>query len=104
MASCPKELEPDIRAHRLKMRVMDEQMWMMGMYVQSAVATAIEHNLAGKKAKSEYVKEPMLRRMTENDGLTEEQIYNREVQKALRAEEMWIVASKMKGLPETVIN
>ena len=28
------------------------------MYIESAVATAVEHNLAGRKARSEYVKEP----------------------------------------------
>lgn len=35
-------------------------MWRMGLYVQSAVSTAVEHNLAGKKAKSEYIKKPFL--------------------------------------------
>lgn len=43
------------------MRSKDEHMWIMGMYVQSAVATAVEHNLAGRKARSKYVKEPFTR-------------------------------------------
>lgn len=30
------------------------------MYIESAVATAVEHNLAGNKARSEYVKEPLI--------------------------------------------
>lgn len=32
--------------------------WELGMYIESAVATAVEHNLAGYKARSSYVKEP----------------------------------------------
>ena len=35
-------------------------MWFMGQYVFSAVATAIENNLAGRKAKSEYLKKPVM--------------------------------------------
>lgn len=35
-------------------------MWRMGLYVQSAVSTAVEHNLAGRKAKSKYIQRPLL--------------------------------------------
>lgn len=35
-------------------------MWMMGMYVQNAVSVAVEHNLAGRKAKSKYIDKPIL--------------------------------------------
>ena len=35
-------------------------MWFMGQYVYSAVSTAVEHNLAGRKAKSEYLKKPAM--------------------------------------------
>lgn len=38
----------------------DEEMWRMGLYVQSAVSTAVEHNLAGRKAKSKYIEKPLL--------------------------------------------
>lgn len=74
-----------------------------GSYVLSAVSVAVEHCLAGRKAKSGYIKEPILSKAFENDGLTEEQIYEKELQKALFAEEMWIKAGEKKGLPETVI-
>lgn len=32
----------------------------MGIYVQSAVGTVLEHCFAGKKAKSKYIEKPLL--------------------------------------------
>lgn len=64
--------------YQKKMRLQDEQAWRMGIYVQSAVATAVEHNLAGRKAKSKYFEKPMLqdvvleRKGIEIKALTEE--------------------------------
>lgn len=74
-----------------------------GNYGISALCFAIEHCLNGKKAKSKYVNEPIMAKVLENDGLTEEEIYEKELRKALLAEEQWIVVGKRKGLPETVI-
>ena len=53
--------------------------------------------------RAEYIKEPIFRDGLENYGLTEEEIYKKELKKALLAEEQWIMASKQKGLPETII-
>lgn len=58
--SCPADLEPYSKAYELECKVRDEEMWRMGIYVQSGTSVAIEHNLAGKKAKSEYIKRPLL--------------------------------------------
>ena len=68
----------------------------------SALTVAIDHCFS-KKAKSMYMKEPITARLLENDGMTEEEIYERELQKALFAEEQWIRNDKKRGLPETVI-
>lgn len=35
--------------------------------------------------------------------LSDEQIYEQELKKALFIEEQWIMAEKQKGLPETII-
>lgn len=35
--------------------------------------------------------------------LSDEEIYERELRKALTAEEQWIIAGKQKGLQETII-
>lgn len=75
----------------------------MGMYVMSAVSTAIEHNLAGKKAKSEYIKEPLMSKIFENDGMTEEEIQEREIRKAILTEQKYVTLAEIKGLPETII-
>lgn len=76
---------------------------MMGMYALSAVSVAIEHNFAGRKAKSEYIKEPLLNKVLENDGLTEEEIEEIEMRKELLAMEQWVANDRRRGLPETNI-
>lgn len=77
-----------------------------GSYGLSAVSVAVEHCLAGKKAKSKYIDKPMLSQLREemkNNSLTQEEIDNRELQKMIFAEEMWIKQQNKKGLPKTVI-
>ena len=60
MHSTPKVLKEYDLAYDLTSKRRDEEMWFMGQYVYSAVATAVEHNLAGRKAKSEYLKKPVM--------------------------------------------
>lgn len=79
-------------------------MWLwFGNYGLSAVSVAVEHCLAGRKAKSNYLDKPVFSALRENAGLTQEQRYEKEMQKALLAEEQWIAAGMQKGLPQTVI-
>lgn len=92
-----------VKGHEEKIKEQDYLEWIFGKYILSAVSVAIDHCFNGKKAKSEYIKEPLMSKVFENDGLTEEEIYERELKKALFAEEMWIKSGKKKGLPETVI-
>lgn len=75
MESCPKELEPFLEAHKKKELLKDEELWRMGLYVQAAVSVAVEHNLAGKKAKSKYLKKPLLQELKEkNKPMSEEEL------------------------------
>lgn len=76
MDSCPKELEPFVEAERLEILRRDEDMWVMGMYVQNAVYVAVEHCLAGRKAKSQYLKSPLREQLEEQDeeNLSEEKL------------------------------
>lgn len=60
MHSTPKILKEYDIAYDLTRKRRDEEMWFMGQYVYSAVATAVEHNLAGEKARSEYLKKPVM--------------------------------------------
>lgn len=76
MDSCPKELEPFIKAQQIEMKRQDEMIWAAcGNYVMSAVATAVEHCLAGRKAQSKYIEKPITRNM-EDEGkeLTEKEL------------------------------
>lgn len=89
--------------HRERMHMQDEQMWFMGMYMKSAVETAIEHVFAGKKASSKYIEEPILKTLGEDDGLTQEERDEKELRKMLLYEEQWAMNDRMRGLPETKI-
>ena len=51
----------------------DEENWRLGIYIESAVATAVEHVLAGRKATSKYIEEPLLKK-SKKDELSEEEI------------------------------
>lgn len=104
MDSCPKELEPYDKAHKIKIAEQDNLQYMWwGNYGISALIVAIDRCFGGKKSKAEYIKDPILSKAFENDGLTEEEIQEKELRKALLAEEQWIIAGKQKGLPETII-
>ena len=62
MHSTPKVLKAYDKAHFNKIELVDSLVWQFcGNYVLSAVAVAVEHCLAGRKARSEYVKEPSLK-------------------------------------------
>lgn len=78
-------------------------MWNMGMYIESAVRVAVDRSLNGKKANQEYIKEPMLSELNKDEGLTQEEIDERELKKMISYEEMWIASARIKGLPETKI-
>lgn len=45
--------------------MLDEEMWFMGAYVHNAVLSAVEKNLAGKKAKTNYLEKPFMQEETE---------------------------------------
>lgn len=76
MDSCPKELEPYDIAHRKKLEEQDylQYMW-WGNYGISALGFAIEHCFNGKRAKSKFVDEPILKNIEEqNKPMTEEKL------------------------------
>lgn len=92
-----------MKGHQEKIKEQDYLAWLFNQYTLSAVSTAIEHNLAGKKAKTKYAQEPLLSKILENDGLTEEQIQEKEIKKALLTEQKYMAIATNKGLPETII-
>lgn len=58
--SSPADMEPYLKAHIAELRERDYLAWISNQYTLSAVLVAVEHNLAGRKAKSKYIKEPIM--------------------------------------------
>lgn len=76
MDSCPKELEPYDIAHKKQLEEQDllQHLW-WGSYGLSALGVAIEHCLAGRKAKSKYVDKPILKEIeNQNKHMSEEEL------------------------------
>lgn len=98
MESCPKELEPYDIAHQRQIEEQDylQHLW-WGNYGISAISVALEHCLAGKKAKSKYIEKPIIFGKTfEDNGYKESQ---EEV--AVFEMKQRIELLRKKGLPES---
>jgi hypothetical protein len=64
-----------IKGHEEKIKEQDYLAWLFNQYTLSAVTVAVEHNLAGKKAKSKYIEKPFLQQVEENNKpITQEEI------------------------------
>lgn len=102
--ACPADLEPYAQAHKMEQKENDSMAWLYcGNYVLSAISVALEHCLAGSKAKSEYIKGPILMKLGEYDGLTQAEIDERELRKMLLAEKQWQMAGDRSHLPRTIM-
>lgn len=74
MHSTPRLLEAYQKAFDKKIEMLDSLAWQFcGNYVLSAVSVAVEHCLAGRKAKSEYLKEAVLKEYYADKYMTEEE-------------------------------
>lgn len=73
--SSPADMEPYLKAHKEELKEKDYLAWLSNQYTLSSVSVAVEHCLAGRKAKSKYIKKPLLQELEEqNKSLTEEEI------------------------------
>lgn len=88
-----------MKGHQEKIKEQDYLAWLFGQYTLSAVSVSVEHNLAGRKAKSKYIEKPFLQ------SLFEEKADNpyKESQEEIAVFEMKLrtKALKMQGLPES---
>lgn len=92
-------------AYALKSKMMDEQMYISSVYTYRAFTTALQNfamclNPKNHHEPIKYLEKPFLsmERKKNIEEMTEEEL-NREIEKAIMAEEMWIKAEKAKGLP-----
>lgn len=74
--STPYDLEPYVESFKMRQRIVDQNAWQHNMYTYSAVTTAIDRALNGKKARSKYFEKPMSETAIENneDLITEDEI------------------------------
>lgn len=56
-----------VKGHEEKMKQQDYMNWLNNQYTLSAVSVAVEHCLAGKKAKSQYVEKSFLQEYAEEN-------------------------------------
>lgn len=55
-----------IKGHQEKIKQQDYFAWLYNQYTMSAVSIAVEHCLAGKKAKSKYIRKPIMQKIYDN--------------------------------------
>jgi len=75
--SSPADMKPYLKAHNEELKEQDFLAWLSNLYTLSAVSVAVEHCLAGRKAKSKYIEKPLMQKIEEkqqeNKPLTEEE-------------------------------
>lgn len=59
MDGCPEDLKPYIESYKIRKKMQDEQMWLMGIYVREAVGVTIA-NCFSKHSKAKYYEKPIL--------------------------------------------
>lgn len=73
--SSPTDMKPYLKAHEEELKEQDYIAWLQGQYTLSAVLVAVEHNLAGEKAKSKYIEKPILQQIEQKQKkMTEEEL------------------------------
>lgn len=90
--SSPADMKPYLKAHKEELKERDYLAWMFGQYTLSAVSVAVEHNLAGIKAKSKYIEKPFLHSALEE----KEEIVYGESREEIAVFEMKIRAKKLR--------
>ena len=77
----PRIIKLISKGHENKIKEIDSLAWLFGRYVHSAVGTAVEHCLAGRKAQSKYIEKPFLMQAEINQKAEAEQLTEAEKQK-----------------------
>lgn len=97
----PRIIKAHQKGQEEKMKLHDRLNWVSGQYTVSAFATVLDNALNGRKAKSEYISEPILPKILENARMTEEERLEIAMQKELLAMQQWIENDKRRGLGAT---
>lgn len=88
----PKKLNAFYKADEIALKRRDAEMWHLGQYILSAVLTATDHCLNGKKAHSKYIEQPLMRI---NNGNKDNELTKEEIQKQREAFVAMLMAKKI---------
>lgn len=88
--SSPADMEPYLKAYRLKRNEQDVIQWQLGQYMAAAISCVFP--------KGKYPKKPMFQ-IEENTG----KITERDIEMAILTERRYMAMAENKGLPETII-
>lgn len=81
----PYIIKLHVKGEEERLKRLDYVNWLNGIYTQSAVGVSVEHCLAGRKAKSEYIKTPILQEAEENRRFENSELSEVEVEKQTKA-------------------
>uniref|UniRef100_A0AAU8B578 Uncharacterized protein n=1 Tax=Dulem virus 39 TaxID=3145757 RepID=A0AAU8B578_9CAUD len=71
----PRIIKLLIKGHEEKIKEQDCLAWLFNQYTLSAVSVAVEHCLAGRKAKSKYIEKTIMQQIEEkNKPLSEDEL------------------------------
>lgn len=82
MHSTPNMLSAYTKAHRLKQKMKDEEMWLHNKYTLEALSVALAHfgaGLSGKTSQAKYPEEPFMK----DAGKSKAELSEEEKQKAV---------------------
>lgn len=63
----PRIINLMLKGYQEKVKQQDYFAWLYNQYTLSAVSVAVEHCLAGRKAKSKYIEKPFLQDISERE-------------------------------------
>lgn len=86
----PADMEPYLKAYRLKRNEQDVIQWQLGQYMAAAISCAFP--------KGKYPKKPMFQIKEDAREITE-----RDIEIAILTEQQYMAMTVNKGLPKTII-
>lgn len=90
-----------LKGHEEKIKEQDYLAWLSNQYTLSAVSVAVEHCLAGRKAKSKYIGKPILENISDR---TKENGYKESKEEIAIFEMMQRISLlRRSGMPESPI-
>lgn len=87
-----------LKGHQEQVKQQDYFAWLYNQYTMSAVSVAVEHCLAGKKAKSKYIRRPIMQEIYDD---TQQQYNESKEECAVFEMKQRIKLLKEQNLPES---